>query len=116
MGENDLDVSDGGRPLSFEEFEKRRNNFALHFAGKPGEHMMGDMYRDRKAYQEAAKDPEFQKLVGELTDYDFMEYTIDKDGRTAIPRQVDPNMKQKLYQAYLIMRRYAQNEWKELFA
>ena len=84
--------------LDPEEFHKRRNNFALHFAGKPGEHLMGDIYRRQEHYQECMKahPEEFGKLSAEL-------YDVRDDNS---PEYID-----KLYEAYKMMHPYAQSDW-----
>jgi hypothetical protein len=101
--------------LSPEEFDQRQNNFGLYFAGKPGEHMMGDIYRGKEAFQKClAENSEFAALADELYGQEFLEYTIDKKTQQAVPRQVAPELKQKLYKAYTMMRLYVKKDW-ELF-
>jgi len=100
-----------GRPLSFIEFQKKSNNFALHFAGRPGKHLIGDTYRKNTAFKKClAESSEFAVLAEELYDYDFSAFDVDSNTKSTIPRPVDPQMTRKLYKAYLLMRTYAEKD------
>jgi len=81
--------------LPFNEFLKRKNNFHLHFAGEPGTHLVGDIYRQQNAYVECKKaNPRaFANITRELTS------ASDHDS---------PDYLRKLYAAYLMMYQYAE--------
>ena len=87
--------------LSFEEFEKERNGFYLHFVGPVGKSACGDVYRSQLAYMWCSMaNPEFAKLAEEL---------LGRDDRSS------PEYLKKLYSAYLLMHPYAETNY-ELFA
>ncbi len=101
--------------LSFEAFSKRGGNFSEFFS--PIGSMTGDIYRNQAVYQNClAEHPELETLAAELRDYDFEQFHIDEKTGEVIkdsdPKRVD--MMRKLYEAYLIMRPYAQDD-RELF-
>lgn len=103
------------KALSFDEFMKDSNNFAVHFAGKPGEHMIGDVYRESTAYRKCmVENPDFAALAKELYGYNFSTFAIDEETAAIMPRKVDAEMNQKLYKAYLMLRPYVETDW-ELF-
>jgi hypothetical protein len=88
--------------MSFEAFLSRRNNFALHFAGKEGvPHLMGDVYRRNTAFVRClAEDVEFSVIAAKL--------------RGIADRNLSEERLRELYAAYTHMRTYADTDW-ELF-
>lgn len=88
------------RLLTFEEFERERNNFHLHFVGPVGKHAFGDAYRRSVPYTQCVDaDRGFAKLAAELCERrDFS----------------SPEYLEKLYGAYARMHTYAETNW-EIF-
>ncbi len=54
--------------LPFWEFVELQNNFHLHFVGQPGNHYLGDLYRQNPAFIECkrAHPVKFKKIISEL--------------------------------------------------
>ncbi|MBY0472916.1 hypothetical protein K2Q00_01350 [Patescibacteria group bacterium] len=53
--------------LDFDEFKRRQNNFYMRFVGKPGEHEIGDLFRDAcDAYKHCISSPEFAQMASQL--------------------------------------------------
>ncbi len=88
--------------LSFEEFMRQNNSFLLHFLGEPGNHFLGDAYRDQEPYKlcMAAYPEEFGKLAEEL-----QQIYRPRDSLEGYA---------KLYEAYKLMYPFAESN-EELF-
>lgn len=100
--------------LTFDDFTKGCNNFPLYFAGKPGEHLIGDAYRRKAIYKKClSAHPEFAALAEQLYGLN-LQPSIGKQPQTALPLKIDKETGANLYRAYLIMRRYVKKDW-ELF-
>ncbi len=81
--------------LDREEFERGQNNFHLHFVGQPGQHMIGDIFREREIFKWCYQnDQEFRELAEEF--FGDESYGFDPE---------------KLYKAYLMMAKYTEDDW-----
>jgi hypothetical protein len=109
-----------GPPLRHEDFKLVQNNFHLFFAKDNGKKInIGRIYRTKEAFQQCLADhpEEVQKFVDELGTYDFQRWDIDRATNTIIrfpPDPRGPEMERKLYEAYLLMREYVDDD-RELF-
>ena len=107
-----LDAQNQNEPLSFGEFKKKQNNFHLYFTGKPGEHMMGDLYREKEHFKKClAENSEFSALVEGLYGQQFTEHTVENQTQEIALHQANPELEKKLYSAYVMMRPYVSKDW-----
>jgi hypothetical protein len=92
----EVSMENKDRMLSFAEFVKEKNSFRLHFVGKVGKHVLGDIYRGQAAYKACLEaHPGFAKLAAEL--------------REMNPKS--PDYLAKLYAAYKLMHPYTERDW-----
>lgn len=95
IGDEAIQVCNKEQVLSFRDFVRVKNNFALHFVKT----WIGDAYRKQDAYQRCMEeDPSFRTLAERLA---------------GCAGAVDSRLRD-LYKAYKLMRPYAQSNW-EMF-
>jgi|SRR3954470_18614678 hypothetical protein len=109
-----------GPPLPPDDFKLARNNFPCYFTKDKGEEVnIGRAYRTSKRFQKWFSDhPEkIQKLVEELGTYRFLSWDVNRETNRTYLLPDDPKgpeMEHKLYEAYLQMREYVDDD-RELF-
>ena len=105
-----------GSPLPPEDFELVRNNFHCFFYKDDGSELnLGQIYRSKQIFQQCLADhpDEMKALVDELSTYQFRRAEIDSETGQLIFLPDDPRgpeMKHKLYEAYLLMREYVDDD------
>jgi hypothetical protein len=105
-------------PLSPEDFKVVRNNFHLFFYKDDGKELnIGRIYRSNQIFQQCVADhpEEVQVLVDELGTYQFRRADIDRETNQIVFLPDDPRgpeMERKLYEAYLLIREYVDDDRK----